>query len=60
MKKEISEAAQAIAKEATKTAINKVSRKKLETAGTYVKKLKNDNFVEVNPDKQIQGTPSYS
>lgn len=51
MKKQISEAAKAFAEEATKVAINKAAQKKLETQGSYTKRLKERDYVEINPDK---------
>jgi hypothetical protein len=51
MKRQISEAAKAFAEEATKIALNKAAQKKLETQGTYTKKLKDTDMVTINPDK---------
>lgn len=48
-----------LAEEDTKIALGKAEKKKLEMTGSYAKRLKDDNFVEINPDKHdliSQGT----
>ena len=40
-----------IAEEDTKVALDKASKKKLEMTGTYAKRLKDGDYVEINPEK---------
>lgn len=40
-----------LAEKDSKVAISKVEKKKLERDGSYAKRLKDKDFVEINPDK---------